>query len=181
MLQGSFSRCRRTVVMRAADLCAGTLQLIDCHACYVYALAPARCVELLGCTNCTVVCSSVACALTVAREDPTAEPAAAPLDALAVPTTPTNKPPLPSVSLQVAHCERLRLHAVCKTLRLSNCHEATLHLCVNSLPLLWGENKRVAFAPFCAVYAHLAAHVRPARLHFHDARRLAPRPDRCDR
>ena len=46
---------RRTLVLRKAELGGGSLQLIDCHSCYVYALASVRTAELLGCSGCTVV------------------------------------------------------------------------------------------------------------------------------
>ena len=39
-----------------AQLRGGSLQLIDCHACFVYVLAPVRSAELLFCC-CSIVCS----------------------------------------------------------------------------------------------------------------------------
>ena len=52
-------------MLRPSDLKHGTLQLIDCHAAFVYVLAPVRCVELLGCCGCTVVVGAVERVLTV--------------------------------------------------------------------------------------------------------------------
>ena len=85
-------------MLREAELGSGSLQLIDCHGCYVYALAPLRCVELLGCCGCTVVLGAV------------------------------------SRVLSVSYCEQLRLVATCKALRLANCIDGALQLCVNTPP-----------------------------------------------
>ena len=119
---------RRTLVLRSEQLQGGALQLIDCHGCYVYALAPVRTAELLGCTGCTVVLGAVARVASV------------------------------------SHCSSLKLLATAKALRLCNCHDCTLQLCVNTPPLVWGENHRVQLAPFGTVYEGLAAHMDTARV-----------------
>ncbi|KOO34934.1 tbcc domain-containing protein 1 [Chrysochromulina tobinii] len=46
---------------------AASGELIDCHSCYVYALAPVRGVELLGCTGCTVVVGAASRVVTVSH------------------------------------------------------------------------------------------------------------------
>ncbi len=120
---------RRTVVLRPAQLRGGALQLVDCHNCYVYALAPLRAAELLGCTGCVVVLGAV------------------------------------GRVLSLHHCERLQLHAAAAFVRCGNCIDTTLHLCVNSRPLLWGENHRLVLAPFGTIYrdfagAHAASRTR---------------------
>ena len=56
---------RRTVVLRPAQLRGGALQLIDCHNCHVYVLAPLRTAELLGCTGCVVVIGAVGRVLSI--------------------------------------------------------------------------------------------------------------------
>ena len=119
---------RRTVVLREAQLRGGSLQLIDCHACFVYVLAPVRSAELLGCCGCTVVLGAV------------------------------------ERVVSVQHCERLKLHGACRALRLHNCIDAALALCVATPPLLWGENHRLTLAPFHTTYAGLASHLAAARL-----------------
>jgi len=52
---------RRTLVLRGGEEGAErtALQLIDCHRCQIYVLAPVRSLELVGCTGCTVVASAV--------------------------------------------------------------------------------------------------------------------------
>ncbi len=119
---------RRTLVLREAELGGGALQLIDCHSCYVYALAPVRGVELLGCVGCTVVVGAA------------------------------------SRVVSVAHCAHVKLVATCQALRLSNCLDCTFQLCVNSPPLLMGENHRVHLAPFGTIYEGLTRHMSAARV-----------------
>ena len=58
---------RRTVVLRPAELRGGALQIMDCHNCHIYALAPVRSAEVLGCTRCTIVVGAAASALSVAH------------------------------------------------------------------------------------------------------------------
>ena len=50
---------KRTLVLKEADLRGGSLQLIDCHSCYIYALTCMHSVELIGCTHCTIVLGAV--------------------------------------------------------------------------------------------------------------------------
>jgi hypothetical protein len=119
---------RRTLVLREAELGGGALQLIDCHSCYVYALAPVRGVELLGCTGCTVVVGAASRVVTV------------------------------------SHCANMKLVATCQALRLSSCTNCTFQLCVNSPPLLMGENHRVHLAPFGTIYDGLPRHMAAARV-----------------
>ena len=119
---------RRTIVLRDAEVRSGTLQLIDCHGCYIYVLAPIRAAEILGCTGCTIVAGAV------------------------------------SHVLSASHCEGLKLIATARALRVANCHESTLYLCVNSPPLLWGENHRLNFAPHGTIYEGLAEHMTRAHV-----------------
>lgn len=119
---------KRTLCFREKELCAGSLQLIDCHGCYIYVLAPLRSAELLGCTGCTVVLGAV------------------------------------SAVLSASHCQGMKLLATAKAARLSNCHDAHLHLCLNSPPLVFGENHRLYLAPFATVYKGLAEHMVQSRL-----------------
>ena len=49
--------------------------------------------------------------------------------------------------LSATYCERLHLHAASQALRVGNCLDCALHVCVNSPPLLWGENHRISLAP----------------------------------
>ena len=114
---------RLTLVLREDELRGSSLQLIDCHSCHIYALAPMRTCELLGCTACTIVCGAV------------------------------------SSVLSVVHCDRLRVLCTSRGVRLANVQDVTCHLCVNSPPLIWGENHRLLLAPLGIVYAGLAAHM----------------------
>ena len=124
---------RRTVVLRESELRGAALQIVDCHSCFVYVLAPVRAAELLGCVNCTVFVGAV-CRV-----------------------------------LSATYCERLHLHAASQALRVGNCLDCALHVCVNSPPLLWGENHRISLAPLAATYdgfdAHLAAAAIATDLH----------------
>jgi len=118
------SSCRkRTIVVRGDEFPSTSLQLIDCHGCYIYILAPLRSAELVGCCGCTVLCGAV------------------------------------QRVVSVQYCERLVLLAAAAALRLGNCIDTTLHLCVNAPPLIWGENHRLTLAPFGTVYRSLAEHL----------------------
>lgn len=117
---------RRTIVLKDHDLRGGTLQLIDCHACYVYVLAAVRAVEVLGCCGCTLMvgaCSHI---------------------------------------VSISHCDGVKLVAATKAIRVANCNETVLQLCVNSAPMIWGENHRLRLAPFATVYASLEEHLAAA-------------------
>lgn len=120
---------RRTIVLRESDLRRGALQLIDCHGCYIYVLAPMCAAEMLGCTTCTIVLAAVAHVTSL------------------------------------SHCMGLKLYAASKAVRISNCHDTTCHLCVNSPPLVWGENPRLFLAPNPLSYATLADHMEDAKVH----------------
>jgi len=122
---------RRTIVLREAQLLGGSLQIVDCHACYIYVLAPLRCAELLGCCGCTVLLGAV------------------------------------EAVVSLLHCERLRLHCATRALRLHNCLDTCLALCVATPPLLWGDNHRLTLAPLHTAYAGLAAHLATASLSPH--------------
>ena len=119
---------RRTLCLREKELSHGSLQLIDCHGCYIYALAPLRSVEILGCTGCTFMLGAV------------------------------------SGVLSASHCEGSKLVFTAKAARLSNCIDTYLYLCVNSPPLVFGENHRVHLAPFATVYGGLAEHMAHSQL-----------------
>lgn len=122
---------RRTFVLREAQLRGGSLQIVDCHACYIYVLAPLRCAELLGCCGCTVLLGAV------------------------------------EAVVSLLHCERLRLHCATRALRLHNCLDTSLALCIATPPLLWGDNHRLTLAPLHSTYAGLAAHLATAGLSPH--------------
>lgn len=62
------------------------------------------------------------------------------------------------------YCETSKVFATCKAIRVANCTSVNLHLCVNSPPLVWGENHRLHFAPFGTIYAHLEEHMAAARV-----------------
>mmetsp|Transcript_42679 Transcript_42679/g.106216 ORF Transcript_42679/g.106216 Transcript_42679/m.106216 type:complete len:287 (+) Transcript_42679:3-863(+) len=119
---------RRTVVLREEDVRHCSLQLIDCHASYIYVLAPVRFVEVLGCCGCTILLGAVQRVLTV------------------------------------HFCEKLKLFAACRALRLCNCLDTHVHACVNSPPLIWGENHRLFLAPTCAAYPRIEEHLRDATI-----------------
>ena len=119
---------KRTICLRDKDLNGGSLQLIDCHGCFIYVLGPLRGAELLGCRSCTIVLGAVAGVVSA------------------------------------GHCASLKLVATAKALRVANCHESSLFLCVNSPPLIFGENPKLQLAPFPTVYAGLADHMVQSQL-----------------
>ena len=66
--------------------------------------------------------------------------------------------------VSLLHCERLRLHCATRALRLHNCLDTSLALCVATPPLLWGDNHRLTLAPLHSAYEGLAAHLATAGL-----------------
>ena len=69
--------------------------------------------------------------------------------------------------VSLLHCERLRLHCATRALRLHNCLDTSLALCIATPPLLWGDNHRLTLAPLHSAYAGLAAHLATAGLSPH--------------
>ena len=172
---------RRTIVLREAQLRGGSLQIVDCHACYIYVLAPVPnppshhpppprpaprppaphpAPRLLGAPSlwlhllsphllwlyspCQLRCVELlgCCGCTVL------------LGAV-------------EAVVSLLHCERLRLHCATRALRLHNCLDTSLALCIATPPLLWGDNHRLTLAPLHSAYAGLAAHLATAGLSPH--------------
>jgi hypothetical protein len=69
--------------------------------------------------------------------------------------------------VSLLHCERLRLHCATRALRLHNCLDTSLALCIATPPLLYGDNHRLTLAPLHSAYAGLAAHLATAGLSPH--------------
>jgi len=66
--------------------------------------------------------------------------------------------------LSAHYCERLSLHATAAAARIGNCIDTSLFLCVNTPPLMWGENHRVSLAPYGTVYRGLREHMAAAQV-----------------
>lgn len=56
------------------------------------------------------------------------------------------------VSLSLINCENVRVHAVARVVRVTNCFDTHLYLCTNNRPKIVGENRGLVFAPYNAVY-----------------------------
>lgn len=56
------------------------------------------------------------------------------------------------VSLSLINCENVRVHAVARVVRVTNCFDTHLYLCTNNRPQIVGENRGLVFAPYNAVY-----------------------------
>lgn len=56
------------------------------------------------------------------------------------------------VSLSLINCENVRVHAVSRVCRGTNCFDTHFYLCTNSAPKIVGENRGLVFAPYNAVY-----------------------------
>lgn len=67
------------------------------------------------------------------------------------------------VSVSLINCENVRVHAIARVCRVTNCFDTHLYLCTNSNPQIVGENRGLVFAPYNASYPredldkHLAA------------------------
>lgn len=56
------------------------------------------------------------------------------------------------VSLSLINCENVRVHAVSRVCRVTNCFDTHLYLCTNTSPQIVGENRGLVFAPYNAAY-----------------------------
>lgn len=56
------------------------------------------------------------------------------------------------VSLSLINCENVRVHAVARVCRVTNCFDTHLYLCTNTSPQIVGENRGLVFAPYNAAY-----------------------------
>lgn len=81
-----------------------------------------------------------------------------------------------SRNLSIEHCERLRVHAACGSVRIANCIEMNAFLCANRPPILTGENHRVSLAPFNAFFPRLARDLEDARIETRLAANLWDKP-----
>ncbi|PXF48550.1 TBCC domain-containing protein 1 [Gracilariopsis chorda] len=67
------------------------------------------------------------------------------------------------VSASLINCVNVRLHAIARVCRVTNCFDTHLYLCTNRNPQVVGENRGLMFAPYNAAYSkselqkHLAA------------------------
>lgn len=67
------------------------------------------------------------------------------------------------VSVSLINCDNVRLHAIARVCRVTNCFDTHLYLCTNRYPQIVGENRGLIFAPYNASYdveeakKHLAA------------------------
>ncbi|CAN8069593.1 unnamed protein product [Agarophyton chilense] len=67
------------------------------------------------------------------------------------------------VSTSLINCVNVRLHAISRVCRVTNCVDTHLYICTNRNPQIVGENRGLVFAPYNAAYSkselekHLAA------------------------
>lgn len=147
---------RRTLLINEATLGLGStadhdFHLVDCHGAFIYVLLPARCAVARGMRACAP-CPSPA------DERPTLARSVLVLGC-------TNCTIVIGAASRVAtleHSEKVRLHATATALRVTNCIQCTLHLCVAMPPLLSGENHRLFFAPFVTWYGRLGSDMATA-------------------
>eukprot|EP00871_Galdieria_phlegrea_P001043 jgi/Galph1/193/GphlegSOOS_G4949.1 len=62
--------------------------------------------------------------------------------------------------VSMTSCERMKLVAASRFLRITNVVDTTSYLCVNHRPGLLGDNRGLRFAPFNAFYPSLEEHMR---------------------
>lgn len=58
-------------------------------------------------------------------------------------------------SVSLINCENVRLHAVARVCRVTNCFDTHLYLCTNANPQIVGENRGLVFAPYNAAYSRV--------------------------
>eukprot|EP00178_Gracilaria_changii_P011444 TRINITY_DN3260_c0_g1_i1.p1 TRINITY_DN3260_c0_g1~~TRINITY_DN3260_c0_g1_i1.p1 ORF type:complete len:754 (-),score=73.94 TRINITY_DN3260_c0_g1_i1:1765-4026(-) len=65
------------------------------------------------------------------------------------------------VSASLINCVNVRLHAIARVCRVTNCLDTQLYICTNRNPQIVGENRGLVFAPYNAAYskAELEKHV----------------------
>jgi hypothetical protein len=117
---------RRTIVLREREVKHGAVQLLDCHGCFIYVLAAVRAVEVLGCCNCT---GALGDGLEPWPPCPRGPRSMLTLRLLV--WLPLVVIGAASHVISVSHCATLKFLGTTKALRLSNCDDCALHLCVN--------------------------------------------------
>lgn len=60
------------------------------------------------------------------------------------------------VSVSLINCENVRVHAIARVCRVTNCFDTHLYLCTNSNTQIVGENRGLVFAPYNASYPRVA-------------------------
>lgn len=58
-------------------------------------------------------------------------------------------------SVSLINCENVRLHAVARVCRVTNCFDTHLYLCTNANPQIVGENRGLVFAPYNVAYSQV--------------------------
>jgi Tubulin binding cofactor C len=59
------------------------------------------------------------------------------------------------VSLSLINCERVRVHAVARVCRLTNCFDSEIYVCTNRRPQIVGDCRGIMFAPYNAAYPYI--------------------------
>jgi len=59
------------------------------------------------------------------------------------------------VSVSIINCVNVRVHAVARVCRVTNCFDTEMYLCTNRFPQIVGDNRGLVFAPYNAVYANV--------------------------
>lgn len=60
------------------------------------------------------------------------------------------------VSMSLINCVNVRVHAVARVCRVTNCFDTHMYLSTNRRPQIVGENRGLLFAPYNAAYGHVA-------------------------
>jgi Tubulin binding cofactor C len=56
------------------------------------------------------------------------------------------------VSVSLIGCDRVRVHAIARVCRLTNCFDTSIYLCTNRRPQIVGDCRRITLAPYNAAY-----------------------------
>lgn len=56
------------------------------------------------------------------------------------------------VSVSLINCANMRVHAIARVCRMTNCFDTHIYLCTNRFPQIVGENRGLIFAPYNAAY-----------------------------
>eukprot|EP01027_Heterolobosea_sp_BB2_P016856 GEZU01023932.1.p1 GENE.GEZU01023932.1~~GEZU01023932.1.p1 ORF type:complete len:409 (-),score=18.18 GEZU01023932.1:108-1334(-) len=85
-----------------------------------------------------------------------------------------------SKMITVEHCEHIRVISLSRALKVGNCTECIFNICVNTPPILLGNNHAIQLGPYNTHYPALEQHLQDAgvnpRLNFWDKPVLLPSP-----
>jgi hypothetical protein len=59
------------------------------------------------------------------------------------------------VSVSIIGCDRVRVHAIARVCRVTNCFDTSIYLCTNRRTQIVGDCRRITLAPYNAAYPHV--------------------------